>query len=117
MLIIADNLQVTRPVVAEVIRNYDRAHIAKLVRRCEAAGAEALDLNTGPLPKAPKKRMQFWVETVQEAKPIEDPVHREYCIKRKRVLQEWLFVRDPVTSVMLRCYGKEIGSLVMKGLS
>jgi hypothetical protein len=58
-----------------------------------------------------------WFKTVKEAKPITDRAHREYCIKRKRVLQDWLFVRDPVTSVMLRCYGKELGSLVMKGLS
>jgi hypothetical protein len=65
----------------------------------------------------PLKYLDKWVETVQAAKPIEDPAHREYCIKRKRVLQEWLFDRDPVTSVMLRVYGKEIGSLVMKGLS
>jgi hypothetical protein len=65
----------------------------------------------------PLKYLKEWVDTVKEAKPIEDPAHREVCIKRKRMLQEWLYVRDPVTSVMLRCYGKELGSLVMKGLS
>ena len=65
----------------------------------------------------PIRYLQQWAETVKEAKPITDPAHREYCIKRKRILQEWLYVRDPVASVMLRCYGREIGSLVMKGLS
>jgi len=65
----------------------------------------------------PLKYLKMWAETVKEAKPVEDPVHKEYCIKRKRIFQEWFFVRDPVTSVMLRCYGKELGMLVMKGLS
>jgi len=67
--------------------------------------------------KLPLIYLQEWADSVKDAKPIEDPSHREYCIKRKRVLQEWLVVRDPVASVMLRCYGKELGSLVMKGLS
>ena len=65
MLIIADNLQATKPVIAKAIRDYDSAPIAEMATRCEAAGAEALDINTGPLTKAPEERMQFCVEAVQ----------------------------------------------------
>ena len=67
MLIIADNLQITRSDIAGAIRDYDSGPLAQLVRQCEAAGAEALDINTGPLTKDPAERMEFCVETVQQA--------------------------------------------------
>ena len=65
MLIVADNLQITSNAIAGAIRAYHSPPIVELVQRCEAAGAEALDINTGPLTKAASERMQFCVETVQ----------------------------------------------------
>jgi 5-methyltetrahydrofolate corrinoid/iron sulfur protein methyltransferase len=65
MLIVADNLQVVNPVVAEAVCRLDPEPIRQLVLRCRQAGAQAFDINSGPLPKAPAKYFSFLVETVQ----------------------------------------------------
>lgn len=72
MQLIADNLQITNPMIAEAVERRDPRPIADLVRRCVAAGASAIDINPGPLKKNPREKMQFLVETVQSAttKPI-----------------------------------------------
>ena len=65
-MLVADNIRITDPVVASAIDRFDPAPIRKIVRQCEEAGADALDLNPGPLTKEPEKKMTFLVETVQE---------------------------------------------------
>jgi len=65
MQLIADNLQITRPVVADAVERRDPLPIADLVKRCVAAGAEAIDINPGPLKRNPRETMRFLVETVQ----------------------------------------------------
>lgn len=65
MIIVADNLTVTHTVFATALDDMDPAPIQKLVHRCEQAGAQAIDLNSGPLAKAPAERFDFLVETVQ----------------------------------------------------
>ncbi len=42
------------------------APVRELVKKCESAGADAIDINSGPLPGDVKKKMSFLVETVQE---------------------------------------------------
>lgn len=66
MLLVADNITVTNPVIEKALEKPDPEPVRELVRRCEAAGADAIDLNTGPLGRDPEKRMRFLVETVQE---------------------------------------------------
>jgi 5-methyltetrahydrofolate corrinoid/iron sulfur protein methyltransferase len=65
MQIIADNLHVIRPDIAEAVKRLDPEPIEAWARRCLECGAQAIDINSGPLPKQPRKRFAFLVETVQ----------------------------------------------------
>jgi len=47
------------------LADFDPAPIKDLVLRCQAAGAQAIDINSGPLPKQPETHFAFLVETVQ----------------------------------------------------
>ena len=65
MRIVADNLQVMNPEIAEALETMDPQPIQALAGRCLKAGAQALDINSGPLRRAPRERFAFFVETVQ----------------------------------------------------
>lgn len=65
MILVADNLHAINPVVAEAVNALDPGPIINIVRRCVAAGARALDINSGPLPKHSRRIFSFLVETVQ----------------------------------------------------
>lgn len=65
MIIVADNLHVVRPSIAGAVEMLDPGPIQALVRCCVQAGARVLDINSGPLARAPEKYMAFWVESVQ----------------------------------------------------
>ena len=65
MILVADNLQITRPTVADAIQHQNPDVLQALVRAMEAAGAQAIDLNTGPLSRDAARQMTFCVETVQ----------------------------------------------------
>ncbi len=67
MLIAADNLTVTRPVVEAALNRMEADAIIELVRRMEKAGANVIDINSGPLARDPETKMRFLVETVQAA--------------------------------------------------
>ncbi|MDY6905899.1 MAG: dihydropteroate synthase [Thermodesulfobacteriota bacterium] len=64
MIIVADNLQITNPRIARAIDDMDAGPICELVKTCESAGAQAVDINPGPLTRHPEK-MAFLVEAVQ----------------------------------------------------
>ena len=66
MIIVADNLHIVNTTVADALQRMDPQPIQKLVRRCAKAGAQAIDIYSGPLAKWPEKRFAFLVETVQE---------------------------------------------------
>ncbi|MFC1857079.1 dihydropteroate synthase [Thermodesulfobacteriota bacterium] len=65
MRIAADNLHVINPAVAEALAGCAPEPIQDLVRRCEQAGAQAIDINSGPLKREPQKHFGFLVEAVQ----------------------------------------------------
>ncbi len=67
MLVAADNLSASNPAVARALRDLDPEPLKSLARRCQAAGAELLDLNPGYLSKRRRDRMAFLVQAVQEA--------------------------------------------------
>ena len=67
MLLVADNLRITQPAVAAALDRRDAAPIKALVERCVAAGAQAMDINPGPLSREAADRMRFLVKTVQTA--------------------------------------------------
>jgi 5-methyltetrahydrofolate corrinoid/iron sulfur protein methyltransferase len=65
LTIVADNLQITHSVVAKAVQERDPEPIQALVKACEAAGAEAIDINSGPLYRDPEAGMSFLVQSVQ----------------------------------------------------
>ena len=67
MRLVADNLQITLPAIQQAVHDMDPDPIQDLVRRCLAAGAQAIDINSGPLSRKPEEKMSFLVNTVQEA--------------------------------------------------
>jgi 5-methyltetrahydrofolate corrinoid/iron sulfur protein methyltransferase len=66
MQIVADNLHVIHPAIAEAVKRLDPEPIQQWVHRCLNAGAQAIDINSGPLSSQPQRRFAFLVETVQQ---------------------------------------------------
>jgi 5-methyltetrahydrofolate corrinoid/iron sulfur protein methyltransferase len=65
MLLIADNIQITNKTIAKAVDEMDPQPIKDMAQRCETAGAEAIDINSGPLRRDPEKKMAFLVEAIQ----------------------------------------------------
>jgi len=66
MLLVADNLQITRSDIAEAIQNQRPEPIHRMIQALHAAGAQAIDLNTGPLGRTAAEDMAFCVTAVQK---------------------------------------------------
>ena len=67
MLIVADNLRITQPAIARAVETMDPVPVRQMARACRDAGADAIDINSGPLSRDAEKKMTFLVETVQAA--------------------------------------------------
>ncbi|MEJ2718179.1 MAG: dihydropteroate synthase [Deltaproteobacteria bacterium] len=67
MILVADNLNGLNPAVAAAMEALDPKPIETLVKRCEKAGSQLVDINPGYLPRRKEDRMRFLVETVQQA--------------------------------------------------
>lgn len=67
MIILADNLRITRPAISRAVKRLDPEPIRQLARACKQAGADAIDINSGPLSRCPEEKMAFLVRTVQES--------------------------------------------------
>jgi 5-methyltetrahydrofolate corrinoid/iron sulfur protein methyltransferase len=67
MFIIGERINGMFKLVARAIADRDDEAIADLARRQVEAGAQALDINTGPTEGDPVEVMRWLVETVQEA--------------------------------------------------
>ena len=67
MILIADNLQITNPAISAAVDEMQPGPIRGLVKKCETAGADMIDINAGPLTKNGEEKMAFLVETVQAA--------------------------------------------------
>ena len=65
MLIVADDLQSLKPGIDRAVSQRDPEPIRQMVGQCLRRGAEALDLNVGPLPRDAAATMRFWIETVR----------------------------------------------------
>ncbi len=66
MIIVADNIRITDQIIADAISQMNPAPIQKMVVECEKAGAQAIDINSGPLPRSPEKHMTFLIDAVQK---------------------------------------------------
>jgi 5-methyltetrahydrofolate corrinoid/iron sulfur protein methyltransferase len=67
MFIIGERINGMFRSVARAIRDHDAAAIVDLARKQVAAGAHALDINTGPTAEDPADVMTWLVQTVQDA--------------------------------------------------
>jgi 5-methyltetrahydrofolate corrinoid/iron sulfur protein methyltransferase len=65
MRIIADNLRITQKAIEIAVAENDALPLQAMARRCEMAGADGIDINSGPLYRDPESRMAFMVEAVQ----------------------------------------------------
>ncbi|MCP4023841.1 MAG: dihydropteroate synthase [Desulfobacteraceae bacterium] len=65
LIVVADNLQITNPVIAKALEKEDPKPIVEIVKMCVEKGAQAIDINSGPLTKTPEK-MAFLVDVVQD---------------------------------------------------
>jgi 5-methyltetrahydrofolate corrinoid/iron sulfur protein methyltransferase len=70
MIIVADNLHVVNPRVAKAVAELSPDPIIDVVLDCQKAGAQAIDINSGPLTKSPEKHFSFLVETVQRVSDL-----------------------------------------------
>lgn len=65
-MVVADNLQIIRESIRRAVEERNPAPIRELVSACVRAGAEAIDVNPGPLKREPEKKMAFLVGAVRE---------------------------------------------------
>lgn len=65
MKLIADNLRITRPEIRRALAQFDPEPVQALVNACEARGAWAIDVNTGPLGRLAEPGMTFFMDAVQ----------------------------------------------------
>jgi 5-methyltetrahydrofolate corrinoid/iron sulfur protein methyltransferase len=70
LIIVADNIQIRSQRIIGALETRNPGPIQKLVERCIGAGANALDINSGPLLRDPEKDMTFLVESVQEVSDL-----------------------------------------------
>jgi 5-methyltetrahydrofolate corrinoid/iron sulfur protein methyltransferase len=70
MQLIADNLHIINPVIQKALETFNPEPIQEIVARCETAGADAIDINAGPLSRNPEEKMTFMVETVQSVSDL-----------------------------------------------
>jgi len=70
LILAADNLQITNKTIAKAIGDLDPAPIREMVKKCEAAGADAIDINPGPLSHNPEDKMAFLVNSVQKVSDL-----------------------------------------------
>ncbi len=69
MILVADNLQITNRIIAKAVSESNPEPIQDMVKKCETAGAQAIDINSGPLSRNPEK-MAFMVEAVQDVSDL-----------------------------------------------
>ena len=70
MIIAADNIRITNPDVEMALSRMDPQPLQALTEKCESAGAEAIDINSGPLNRDPERKMAFLVEAIQEVSEL-----------------------------------------------
>jgi 5-methyltetrahydrofolate corrinoid/iron sulfur protein methyltransferase len=67
MKLIADNLRITQPAIADALKTKDPEPVRALVRAMEKNSPWAIDVNTGPLGRSPKEGMQFFIAAAESA--------------------------------------------------
>ena len=70
MKLTADNIQITNHKISEAIKDQDPLPIQKLVKEAELKGAEAIDINSGPLSRNGEEKMIFLVKAIQDVSDL-----------------------------------------------
>ncbi len=71
MILVADNVNALNPVVRDAMESSDGDAIARLVKQCEDAGAQVIDINFGYLSRCRLDRAEFLVNAVQDASRLQ----------------------------------------------
>jgi len=66
LIIVSDNIRITNSTIEKAVDEMAPQPIQEMAKKCEAAGAEAIDINSGPLNRDPEKKMGFLVEAIQD---------------------------------------------------
>lgn len=64
MILAADNIRITNSIIEKAINVMDATPVQEMVTQFN--GADAIDINTGPLTFHPEERMEFLVSSIQE---------------------------------------------------
>jgi len=70
LILVADNIQIINKTISEAVEDLNPLPIQNLAIKCEKAGAQAIDINSGPLSRNPEKKMGFLVESIQEVSDL-----------------------------------------------
>lgn len=70
MIIVADNIRITDQIIADAISQMNPVPIQKMVMECEKAGAQFIDINSGPLSRVPEKQMVFLIDAIQKVSKL-----------------------------------------------
>jgi len=65
MILVSDNLHIIDQRIYHAVEDMNPEPIREMVQRAVSAGAEAVDINCGPLLHEPERKMTLLVETVQ----------------------------------------------------
>lgn len=71
MYLAADNLHALNPVVSDALQSLNPGPLQQLVRQCGLPGVRFIDINPGFLSRRHEDRMDFMVETVQDATSLQ----------------------------------------------
>jgi 5-methyltetrahydrofolate corrinoid/iron sulfur protein methyltransferase len=70
MIVVADNLRITLPAIRQAVERLEAGPVRQVASACRDAGAQAIDINSGPLSRQAQAQMTFLIETVQAASDL-----------------------------------------------
>jgi 5-methyltetrahydrofolate corrinoid/iron sulfur protein methyltransferase len=65
MKLVADNLQIIRQEIGQALDTRNPDPVRQMVQDCIEAGADGIDINSGPLSREPEEKMTFLVKTLR----------------------------------------------------
>lgn len=70
MKLVADNIRITKKEIQNALDQRNPGPIQALARQCVKAGAQAIDINTGPLGREADQKMAFFVQAVESVSAL-----------------------------------------------
>ena len=66
MILAADNIRITNSIIQRALNDMDTVPVQDMAVKLHAAGADAIDINPGPLTSRPEEKIEFLVNSIQE---------------------------------------------------